>query len=241
MPWSKNAILGDIAIVGAACQLPGADSTDAFWNVLIDERNVVSDRPQGRWNVERFLRVGRPEPGFAYSFAGGYIDHPFAFDHALFGISPREAQQMDPQQRLLLQTTWKALEDAGVPPSTLSGQNVGVYVGASLVDYQSGGGYDPAVIGSHFMTGNALSILSNRISYVFNLKGPSFTLDSACSSSFVALTQAMSALEDGAIDMAIVGGVNLLLSPAPFVGFSQARMLRRPAAAGPSPRRRTVM
>ncbi len=174
----------------------------------------------------RAISEGWPtEPGFAYSFAGGYIDHPFAFDHALFGISPREAQQMDPQQRLLLQTTWKALEDAGVPPSTLSGQNVGVYVGASLVDYQSGGGYDPAVIGSHFMTGNALSILSNRISYVFNLKGPSFTLDSACSSSFVALTQAMSALEDGAIDMAIVGGVNLLLSPAPFVGFSQARML----------------
>ncbi|WP_082540059.1 type I polyketide synthase [Bosea sp. Leaf344] len=220
-----SAILGDIGIVGYACNLPGSNSIDALWDVLLKERNVVSPRPIGRWSVERFLRAGKPVPGFSYSFAGGYIDAPFAFDPAPFGISPREAQQMDPQQRLLLETTWKALEDAGVPPSSLAGHNVGVYVGASLVDYQSGGGYDPAVIGSHFMTGNALSILSNRISYVFDLKGPSFTLDSACSSSFVALSQAMRALDLGEIDMAVVGGVNMLLSPAPFIGFSQARML----------------
>jgi len=218
-------MLSDTAIIGMACRLPGADSVEAFWNLLLDERNSVSARPHGRWNVERFLRTGKPSPGFSYSFAGGYLDAPFAFDPAPFGISPRESQQMDPQQRLLLETTWKALEDAGVPPSSLAGQNVGVYVGASLVDYQSGGGYDPAVIGSHFMTGNALSILSNRISYVFDLKGPSFTLDSACSSSFVALSQAMTALDAGEIDMAIVGGVNMMLSPAPFIGFSQARML----------------
>lgn len=171
------------------------------------------------------MRPGNPEPGFAYSFAGGYLDNPFAFDPAPFGISPREAQQMDPQQRLLLEVVWEALEDAAIPASSLAGKQVGVYVGASLVDYQGGASQDPAVIESHFMTGNSLSILSNRISYVFDFKGPSFTIDSACSSSFVALKQALDALEDGKIELAIVGGVNLLLAPLPFIGFSQARML----------------
>ena len=101
------------------------------------------------------------------------------------------------QQRLLLETTWRALEDARIPPSSLAGRNVGVYVGASMVDYQSGASHDPAVMGSHFMTGNSLSILSNRLSYVFDLRGPSFTLDSACSSSLVALTEAVAALLAG--------------------------------------------
>lgn len=189
------------------------------------ERNAISARPQGRWNVERFLRPGDPAPGFAYSFAGGYLDDAFGFDPAPFNISPREAQQMDPQQRLLLTATWRACEDAGLPLSALSGRNIGVYVGASLADYQSVGAFDPAVIGSHFMTGNALSILANRISYVFDLKGPSFTADAACSSSFVALAQATAALQAGEVELAIVGGVNMLLSPVPFIGFSQARML----------------
>ena len=219
------SVVSEIALVGAACKLPGAPSIDALWSLLSSGRNVIRPRPEGRWSVDRFLRAGEPEPGFAYTFAGGYIAAPFSFDPAPFGLSPREAQQMDPQQRLLLETTWRALEDARIPPSSLAGRNVGVYVGASMVDYQSGASHDPAVMGSHFMTGNSLSILSNRLSYVFDLRGPSFTLDSACSSSLVALTEAVAALRNGRIEMAIVGGVNLLLSPAPFIGFSQARML----------------
>lgn len=198
---------------------------DEFWRVLREGRNTVRPRPDDRWSVERFLRPGNPEPGFAYTFAGGYIDHPLAFDPAPFGITPREAQQMDPQQRLLLEVTWEALEDAMIPPSTLVGHNVGVFVGGSTLDYQSGASYDPAVMESHFMTGNSLSILSNRISYAFDFRGPSFTTDSACSSSFVALDQAVAALTRNEVEIAIVGGVNLLLSPAPFIGFSQARML----------------
>ncbi|HRE20340.1 MAG TPA: beta-ketoacyl synthase N-terminal-like domain-containing protein, partial [Rhabdaerophilum sp.] len=217
--------MSETAVIGVATRLPGAGSVDAYWTLLREGRNSVRARPHGRWSVERFLRTGEPEPGFTYTFAGGYLDDPAAFDPVPFGISPRESQQMDPQQRLLLELTWHALEDAGVAPLSLSGRNVGVYVGASLVDYQSGASHDPAVMESHFMTGNSLSILSNRISYSFDLHGPSFTLDSACSSSFVAVNQAMNALRQGEIDMAIVGGVNLLLSPAPFIGFSQARML----------------
>lgn len=216
---------GGTAIIGAACRLPGVNSLAEFWTLLEEGRNSVRSRPEKRWSVERFLRPGEPEPGFAYTFAGGYLDDPLAFDPAPFGISPREAQQMDPQQRLMLEVVWSAFEDAGIPPSSLRNERVGVYVGASMVDYQSGASHDPAVMESHFMTGNSLSILSNRISYVFDFHGPSFTLDSACSSSFVALDQACSALDRGEIDLAVVGGVNLCLSPAPFIGFSQARML----------------
>ncbi len=233
MSRASAVIVSETAIVGAACELPGAPDLAAFWDVVQGERNTIRPKPSGRWNVERFLRPGKPMPGFAYTFAGGYIERPFAFDPTLFGLSPREAQQMDPQQRLLLKTVWRAFEDAGVAPSSVAGQKVGVYVGASTVDYQTAPSYDPAVIGSHFMTGNSLSILSNRISYVFDLNGPSFTVDSACSSSFLALMQATAALESGAIDMAIVAGVNLLLSPAPFIGFSQARMLSPTGACRP--------
>ncbi|MDS4016557.1 MAG: type I polyketide synthase [Candidatus Accumulibacter sp.] len=225
MVKKANSVLDEAAVIGVSCQLPGANSVNAYWSLLREGRNCVRQRPTGRWSIERFLRAGDPEPGFAYTFAGGYLDDPFAFDPTPFGISPRESQQMDPQQRLLLEMTWHALEDAGIPPLSLSGANVGVYVGASMVDYQSGASHDPAVMESHFMTGNSLSILSNRISYSFDFHGPSFTLDSACSSSFVAINQAMEALRDGQIDLAVVGGVNLLLSPAPFIGFSQARML----------------
>lgn len=225
MPLGKQSTIGEAAIIGASCILPGAKSLTSFWELLRGGGNIVSARPRGRWNVERFLRPGEPAPGFSYTFAGGYLDDAFGFDPAPFNISPREAQQMDPQQRLLLTATWRACEDAGLPPSSLAGRNIGVYVGASLADYQSTGAFDPAVIGSHFMTGNALSILANRLSYVFDLKGPSFTVDAACSSSFVALTQAIAALRAGEIELAIVGGVNMLLSPVPFIGFSQARML----------------
>ncbi len=177
----------------------------------------------GAWSVS--CDPARQPRALPYTFAGGYLDDPLGFDPTPFGISPREAQQMDPQQRLLLEVVWEAFEDAGIRPSSLTGDHVGVYVGASMVDYQGGASHDPAVMESHFMTGNSLSILSNRISYIFNLQGPSFTVDSACSSSFVALDRAVVALRSGEIDTAVVGGVNLCLSPAPFIGFSQARML----------------
>ncbi|MFG1350010.1 SDR family NAD(P)-dependent oxidoreductase [Xanthobacter autotrophicus] len=215
----------DLAIIGLACRLPGAADTVSLWTLLTQARSAIRELPTGRWPVELGLHPRRTEPGFAYTFAGGYLDAPFAFDPTAFGISPREAQQIDPQQRLLLEVVWEALEDAGLPASSPALGCVGVYVGASNVDYQMGASGDPAAIESHFMTGNSLSIISNRISYVFDWRGPSFTIDSACSSSFVALAQAAIALEAGLIDTAVVAGVNLLLSPAPFIGFSRASML----------------
>ena len=226
-----------VAIVGAACRLPGASDEDAFWHLLDSGQCAVGDVPAGRWSAARYLHPRRSEPGYSYSFQGGYIEGALAFDPGVFGISPREAAEMDPQQRLLLEAVWGALENAGIPPGTLAGENVGVYVGASSLDYGNLQVADLGAIDSHFMTGNTLSVLANRISYIYDLRGPSFTVDTACSSSLVAFAQAQAAIASGQIDTAIVAGVNLLLSPFPFVGFSRAGMLSptglcRPFAAG---------
>ncbi len=214
-----------VAIVGAACRLPGAADEHAFWRLLDGGGCAVGDVPAGRWSTARYLHTRRSEPGFSYSFQGGYIEDAFAFDPSVFGISPREAAEMDPQQRLLLEAVWNALEDGGIPPGTLAGSNIGVYVGASSLDYGALQVADLGGIDRHFMTGNTLSVLSNRISYIFDLRGPSFTVDTACSSSLVAFAQAQAAIASGQIDTAIVAGVNLLLSPFPFIGFSRAAML----------------
>jgi acyl transferase domain-containing protein/NADPH:quinone reductase-like Zn-dependent oxidoreductase/acyl carrier protein/NADP-dependent 3-hydroxy acid dehydrogenase YdfG len=164
-------------------------------------------------------------PGKTYSFAAGVIDALYDFDPAAFGMSQREAMYMDPQQRVLLQLAWRAIEDANISLSSLQGENVGVYVGASSLDHANLTVEDPAAAGPYFMTGNTLSVISNRISHIFGLSGPSMTIDTACSSSIVALDQAMRALNTGEIDTAIVGGINILAHPLPFVGFAQARML----------------
>ena len=220
-----QAEASSVAIVGASCKLPGAPDAAAFWRLLEDGRCAVGALPADRWQAERFLHPRATEPGFSYSFAGGYIDDPLGFDPAVFGISPREAAEMDPQQRILLEATWAALEDAGIPPSALAGRNVGVYVGASSLDYGNLHTADLAAVESHFMTGNTLSILSNRISYIFDLRGPSFTVDTACSSSLVAFAEAQVAIASGRTEVAIVAGVNLLMSPTSFIGFSHASML----------------
>lgn len=214
-----------MAINGVSCRLPGAADEAAFWQLLVDGRCAVGDLPAGRWRAERFFHPDKTQPGFSYTFAGGYIADPLGFDPAVFGISPREAAEIDPQQRLLLDVVWGALEDAGIPPSRLAGTEVGVYVGASSLDYGNLHTTDPAAIESHFMTGNTLSVLANRISYVFDLHGPSFTIDTACSSSMVAFAEAQAAIASGRIDVAIVAGVNLLLAPTPFIGFARASML----------------
>jgi phthiocerol/phenolphthiocerol synthesis type-I polyketide synthase C len=215
----------DIAILGYACRLPSSANASAFWEVLAEGRCVVSEVSGDRWARERFGHPDRSAPGKTYTWAAGQIDDVWGFDPGFFGISPREAVQIDPQQRLLLQVTWEALEHAGLPPSKLAGTRAGVYVGASSLDYGNQFLFDPAAADVQLMTGNTLSIVSNRISYVLDLRGPSFTVDTACSSSLVALHEAFEAIRTGRIDTAIVAGVNLLLSPLPFVGFSRASML----------------
>jgi acyl transferase domain-containing protein/NADPH:quinone reductase-like Zn-dependent oxidoreductase/acyl carrier protein len=215
----------DIAVVGWACRLPGANSIDELWTLLQSGRCSIGQVPADRFPMQRFGHPQRQERGRSYSWAAGTLDHIWDFDPSVFGISPREAVQMDPQQRILLQLTWEALEDAGIPPSTIAGSEVGVYIGACQVEYGHRFGIDHAVADSHFATGTALSVVSNRLSYVFDLHGPSMTIDTACSSSLVALHQAVEALRTGRIDTAIVGGVNIIDSPSSFIAFSQASML----------------
>ncbi|WVT73731.1 type I polyketide synthase [Sinorhizobium chiapasense] len=214
-----------VEIIGRACLAPGAESPSALFKLLRQGKCTVTSIPSDRWDVARFWHPVMGTQGKTYSFAAGVLDQLYDFDPAVFGMSQREAMYMDPQQRVLLQLAWRALEDANISATSLQGENVGVYIGASSLDHANLTVEDPAAAGPYFMTGNTLSIVSNRISHIFGLSGPSMTVDTACSSSLVALDQAMRALTAGEIDTAIVGGVNILAHPLPFVGFAQARML----------------
>src|SRR5713101_3821137 len=216
-----------IAIVGASCRFPGADNLEGFWQLLASGGDAISEVDDQRWSTRFYYHPNRAEPGKSYTWAAGLVSGADLFEPSFFGISPREAAQMDPQQRLLLELVWHAFEDAGIPPSKFSGSSAGVYIGASATDYSDLRLGDPAGADSYFMTGSTLSILANRISYVFDLHGPSLAVDTACSSSLVALHHACEAIRGKRIASAIVGGVNLLLAPYPFIGFSRASMLSR--------------
>src|SRR3954451_5979322 len=218
---------GSIAIIGASCRFPGAPSLDAFWELLISGTDAITEVDAGRWSTRFWYHPTFGEPGKSYTWSAGLIADVDLFEPGFFGISPREAAQMDPQQRILLELVWHAVEDAGIPAGRLAGSATGVYIGGSSTDYRDLRLGDPASGDSYFMTGSTLSILANRISYVFDLRGPSLTVDTACSSSLVALHHACEAMRDGRIASAIVGGINLLLSPYPFIGFCRASMLSR--------------
>lgn len=193
--------------------------------MLLRGRSTISAIPEARWSVPRYLHPGRPQAGWSYTNAAGVLDAPFDFDVAHFRLSRREAEQMDPQQRLLLETTARAFDHAAIDPADLDRQRTGVFVGASASDHSTTVQNSPAPMGPHFMLGNTLSILANRLSHAWDLQGPSLTVDTACSSALVALDIACRAIARDEIDTAVVAGVNLLLSPIPFIGFSQATML----------------
>jgi acyl transferase domain-containing protein/NADPH:quinone reductase-like Zn-dependent oxidoreductase/NAD(P)-dependent dehydrogenase (short-subunit alcohol dehydrogenase family)/acyl carrier protein len=214
-----------VEIIGYAAIAPGAPSAIDLFKQLRAGVCSVTEVPASRWDKARFWHPIQGVSGKTYTFAAGVVENVHDFDPVVFGLSRREAMAMDPQQRLLLSVAWRALEDAALPLSALQDRVVGVYVGASSLDSANLSAEDPASGGPYFMTGNTLSIVANRLSHIFGLHGPSLTIDTACSSSLVALDQAVRALERGEVDTAIVGGVNLLNHPLPFVGFAQARML----------------
>ncbi len=214
-----------VRIVGRACRLPGSPTVSDFWSLLSARACAVGSIDDDRFPVARHFD---PMPGIAgksYTFAAGCIDDVWGFDCTAFGITPREAVQLDPQQRLLLEVASDAFDDAGLAPAALSRRNIGVYVGGSSSDHGTQQVLDLAGADAHTMTGNTLSLLANRLSYAFDLSGPSMTIDTACSSGLVALNEACQAIREGRIEGAIVASVNLLLSPFPFIGFSAAGML----------------
>ncbi|WP_430233561.1 SDR family NAD(P)-dependent oxidoreductase [Paraburkholderia tropica] len=215
-----------IAIVGMSCRFPGGvQGPEEFWNLLEGEKDAITQIPADRFGTEFYQHPSKREPGKSYTFAAGVLDDVAGFDAAFFGISPREAMQMDPQQRLLLELTWEAFENAGVRPEALSGSDCAVYVGVASTDYGNRNMDDLNNVDPYSATGNTLSIASNRISWFYDLRGPSMSIDTACSSSLVALHQAVKALQTGDASVALAGGVNLLLHPYGFVGFSKASML----------------
>lgn len=215
-----------IAIIGMSFRFPGDLKDPAtFWDALRDGRDLVTEVPDSRWTVDKLKHPKRSEPGRSVTFSAGVLSDIDKFDAAFFGISPREAAMMDPQQRLLLEMAWEAMENAGHPPSSLAGSDCAVYVGISSLDYGTRGLDDLSAISAHTMTGNTLSIAANRLSYFFDLHGPSLAVDTACSSSLVALHHACHSLISGEASSALVGGINMLLHPYPFVGFTKASML----------------
>jgi acyl transferase domain-containing protein/acyl carrier protein len=211
-----------IAIVGIGCRFPGADGVEAFWRLLRDGVDAIREVPSDRWDADAFFDPDAARPGTMNTRWGGFLDRVDLFDPYAFGIAPREAARMDPQQRLLLEVTWEALEDAGRPRAVLRGTRTGVFVGISSNDYGQMQFADLQLSDPHAGTGNALSIAANRISYLLDLRGPSLAVDTACSSSLVAVHLACQSLRAGECEMAIAGGVNVILSPAVTVNFTKA-------------------
>ncbi|WP_430014744.1 MupA/Atu3671 family FMN-dependent luciferase-like monooxygenase [Microcystis protocystis FBCC-A270] len=214
-----------IAIIGLACRFPGADNPEAFWQLMRNGVDAIADIPPERWDIERFYD---PTPATAkkmYSRQGGFLKNVDQFDPQFFRISPLEATYLDPQQRLLLEVTWEALENAAIVPETLAGSQSGVFIGISDVDYHRLAYQSPTNLTAYVGTGNSTSIAANRLSYIFDLRGPSLAVDTACSSSLVAVHLACQSLQNQESNLCLVGGVNLILSPETTVVFSQARMI----------------
>jgi len=214
-----------IAVIGVGARFPKAHGVHEFWKLLKENIDGISEVPPDRWDKEAFYSPDYGTPGKMVTKYAGFVDNIDLFDAQFFEISPREAVQIDPQQRLLLEVTWEAFEHAGLPAEKFMGSKTGVFVGISTNDYSRLAHGHLDKINPYSGTGNAFSIAANRISYLFDFHGPSMSMDTACSSSLVAVHNACQSLLDGECDMAVAGGVNLIITPELSITFSQAHML----------------
>ena len=216
-----------IAIIGIGCRFPGgASSPQAFWELLCQGTDAITEVPPDRWDIRRFYDPDPQKPGKTYVKHGGFLQEDlYQFDPLFFGISPREAQMLDPQQRLLLEVTWEAFEDAGLVAQHLSGSETGVFIGAFTLDALVGLSLNRDLVNSSSATSSTMTLLANRLSYVFDLRGPSLALDTACSSSLVATHYACQCLWNGECSLAIAGGVNVIWRPEYFTIISKGRFL----------------
>jgi acyl transferase domain-containing protein/acyl carrier protein len=218
-----------LAIVGIGCQLPGgAHTPESFWDLLCSETDATSIVPETRWNAAKYYDPNPTKVGKMVTRRGGFLSEIDQFDPQFFGISPREAKLIDPQQRLLLRATWEALEDGGIPAESLAGTGVGVFVGGFTLDYQllqNKGRTSRYQFKTHSATGMMMTMMANRISFAFDLRGPSITIDTACSSSLVAVHLAAQSIWIGECDVALAGGVNIMIGPNTAIAESKSGFL----------------
>ncbi|SPO04420.1 related to lovastatin nonaketide synthase [Cephalotrichum gorgonifer] len=216
-----------IAVIGMGCRLPGgADSPNKLWRLLSEGRNAWTDVPSNRWNWDSFHH---PDPNVneAINHRGGHFlqSDPAAWDASFFGVAAGEARTLDPQQRILLETSYEALESAGVPAESVRGSKTSVYVATFSQDWETMLLKDTNDLIKYHVLGTHKAIVANRVSYFFDLKGPSVTVDTACSGGLVALHLACQSLKTGESNMAMVSGTNLILSPELMFGMTFLNML----------------
>ncbi|MHA7652199.1 type I polyketide synthase [Mycobacterium sp. ML4] len=225
----EQGIRKPLAIVGIGCRFPGgADTPEDYWQLLCSGTDATRVVPDTRWNAARYHDPNPAKVGKMVTRRGGFLDEIDKFDPQFFGISPREANLLDPQQRLMLQTTWEALEDGGIPPNTLAGTDVGVFIGGFTLDYQllqNQGRTSRYRFKTHSATGMMMTMLANRISFTFDFRGPSMTVDTACSSSLVAVHLAAQSIWNGESSLALAGGVNIMVGPNTAIAESKSGFL----------------
>lgn len=226
---SDRGGFGDpIAIVGMASRFPGgADTPTRFWDLLVHGRDAIGEIPPDRWSIPAFYHPNPRAQGRSYAKWGGFLPRLDMFDPVPFGISPREARVLDPQQRLVLELAWESFEDAGIPRRIIARSRTGVFVGVSTGDYaqlqiDAMFAMEP---NPHVGTGISLSVIANRVSYALDLQGPSLVVDTACSSSLVAVHLACESLRAGTSELALAGGVNLVMVPSNFIAFCNMGVL----------------
>ena len=215
----------EIAIIGMACRFPQAPDLQSYWELLRQGGNAVREVPPDHWDWRKHFDENQQSENKSYSRWGGFLDQIDQFDPGFFNVSPREARLMDPQQRLFLEVAWETIEHAGYPAEKLAHTNVGVFVGCSNNSYYERIAPTLTLADHSAGIGNQKAIIANRVSFHLNLRGPSILIDTMCSSSLVATHLACQSLRQGECSAAIVGGVNVLISPEYFVGMSRLKAL----------------
>ena len=215
----------NIAIIGMGCRFPQAPNIGAYWTMLLGGIDAITEVPADRWNVDEFHDPRPATPCKIVTRNGGFVDDIDKFDPYFFGISPREAVRIDPQQRMLLEVAWEAMEQAGLRRDEFMGSRTGVFVGVCTDDYITMERGDLRNMDIYMGTGGSRGSTAGRLAFAFGLRGPVAAVDTACSSSLVALHGACNSLQVGDCDMALAGGVNVVLHPGTAIAFSQANLL----------------